>query len=59
MYYDNDDTMVFDTSELESDIVNGVLEFDIGTFHRNLINLYRNTLSVSYTHLTLPTRCLV
>ena len=44
MYHDNDDTMVFDTSELESDVVNGLLGFDIGTFHRNLINLYYNTL---------------
>ena len=44
MYHDNDDTMVFDTSDLESDIVNGVLGFDIGRFHTNLINLYRNTL---------------
>ena len=44
MYHDNDDTMVFDTYHLESDVVNGVLGFDIGTFHRNLINLYCNTL---------------
>ena len=44
MYHGNDDTMVFDTSHLEGDVVNGVLGFDIGTFHRNLINLYRNTL---------------
>ena len=44
MYHDNDDTMVFDTPDLQSDIINGVLGFDIGTFHRNLINLYCNTL---------------
>ena len=44
MYNSNDDTMVIDTSDLESDIVNGVLGFDIGTFHTNLINLYCNTL---------------
>ena len=44
MYHSNDDTMVVDTSDLESDIVNGVLGFDIGTFHSNLINLYCNTL---------------
>ena len=39
IYHNNDDTMVIDTSNLESDIVNGVLGFDIGTFHINLINI--------------------
>ena len=39
MYHSNNDSMIVDTSDFESDIVNGVLGFDTGTFHRNLINL--------------------
>ena len=44
MYHSNDDTMYCDTFDSKSDIVNGVLGFDIATFHGNLFNLYCNTL---------------
>ena len=42
MYHRTDDTMVVPNKE--SDIVNGILGFDVGAFHDNLINLYCNTL---------------
>ena len=42
MYHRIDDTMVVPNKE--SDIVNGILGFDVGAFHEKLINLYCNTL---------------
>ena len=36
IYDSNNDTMVIDTSNVESDIVDGVLGFDLASFHRNL-----------------------
>ena len=42
MYHRIDDTMVVPNKE--SDNVNGILGFDVGAFHDNLINLYCNTL---------------
>ena len=44
MYDSSNDTMVIDTSNVESDVVYGVLGFDVVSFHSNLFNLYSNTL---------------
>ena len=39
-----DDTMFVDNRNRQSDVVNGVLGVDFLSFHRNLSNLYLNTL---------------
>ena len=42
MYHKRDDTMVVPNKE--SDVVNGILGLDIGSFHKNLIKVYCNAL---------------
>ena len=44
MYQLVDDTMFIDNTNGHIDVVNGVLGVDYVSFHRNLSNLYRNTL---------------
>ena len=44
MYQVVDDTMFVDNTNGQSDVVNGVLGVDFLSFHRNLSNLYLNTL---------------
>ena len=42
LYHVKDDTMVVPNQE--SDIVKGIVGFNVAAFHDNLINLYCNTL---------------
>ena len=42
MYHKIDDTMVVPNKE--SDVVNGILGLNIGSFHKNLIKVYCNAL---------------
>ena len=44
MYQGADDTMFVGNTNGHSDVVNGVLGVDFLSFHRNLCNLYLNTL---------------